>query len=172
MTFSFPGDLLPCQLRSHFLTWYKVQAVCFVKAISFFIVWRRMGCMSGNTVDPYRFRFLNLMTSRPPKHKIPLNIYCSLPYEVLKSKARYILCITLNNSSKLLEMPGHFIKCDSNTNVYLTLELIYTVRITLFLQQSWKASLFLALRQSILHIPQSKMYTAFLKTLDCKLFNT
>ncbi len=91
MTFSFPGDLLPCQLRSHFLTWYEVQTVYFLKAISFFIVWRRMGFMSGNTVDPCRFRFLNLITSRHSKHKIPLNIYCSLPYEVLKSKARYII---------------------------------------------------------------------------------
>lgn len=43
MTFSFLGDLLPCQLRSHFLIWYEVQTVYFVKAISFFIVWRRMG---------------------------------------------------------------------------------------------------------------------------------
>jgi len=64
--------------------------VYFVKAISFFYSMEKNELYVWEHIRPSQVSLLNLMT-RSTKHKIPLNIYCSLPFKILKSKARYII---------------------------------------------------------------------------------
>jgi len=55
--------------------------VYFVKAISFFYSMEKNELYVWEHIRPLQVSLLNLMT-RSTKHKIPLNIYCSLPFKI------------------------------------------------------------------------------------------